>query len=490
MHMNEHDQHPAPPTWSGPGSPPWPPADTDTSPAEPSDDDLEEDEEVEDEDELTPEELEQELARRRRKRRKWTIVFVVVVLLISGLVVFRNWYVKQAGEREQARATEQVDQLATMGSWDEAKKVLDDHAAALLRGDEQGWLAAVDPNQPQLREYYQRIYTAMRAMDVSGWDYFVGSPRPYEQFGTSRMDLSMNVAYCLAVPTCPHDDPRYDPTGRRSSAINQDISLDKVDGQYRIVGVQQGKMRKPARWQTTGLTFAQGERVAVAAPDSQKGRQAEAVAAADQAAVAADRFTGHTGYKPVRYRVYLAGEDEWKAWGEVAGYAAGYAVPTGLLGTDIVVRMSAAPNRETLVRVLQHEMAHAVTLGGTDRAADSVLDTDAWLSEGVAKYIELGPTPEAGRLAELRQAGAIPTDLRLDPLQDDATDKQVATLYGYGHLAVICMADRYGEDKMMRFVNRVLREDATTDQAARDAFGKPFAEVNRTCTAYFRDIVR
>jgi hypothetical protein len=487
--MNEHEQ-PAQPVWSGPPAPDqWTSAAA--TPVEPADDEPDDDLDDDDADELTAEEQElAERARRQRRRRKWTITLVVTALLLTGLVVFRNAYVDWASKRTYAAREADRQRRATMGSFPDAKKVLDEHAAALLRGDEQGWLAAVDPNQPDLREYYQRLYNGLRAMDVTGWDYYVSSQRPYEQYGTTQLMLSFEVAYCLAAADCPHEDPRSDSSTLMVAGISQDISLDKVDGVYRIVAVGQGQLRKPAPWQNTKLTFARGERVVVAAPDSQTVRLAEAVAAADQAAAAADRFTGHTGHKPVRYRVYLAGDDEWKAWGERPSWSGGYATPTGMQGTDVVVHMSNYPTQESLANVLTHEMGHVVTLSDSNRIGDSFFDVHGWLYEGVAEYIAEGRALQPGRLAQLRQAGNVPTHLPLTPLEDTATDEQVAALYGYGHLAVICMADRYGEDKMMRFVTRVARENSTYDDAARDAFGRPFADVSNTCTAYIRDVVR
>ncbi|GAA2617504.1 hypothetical protein Adu01nite_47990 [Paractinoplanes durhamensis] len=413
-----------------------------------------------------------------------------MLLLCAGTVVFRNWYVDHATAREQAKVDQWATEQGKKGSWPAAKKALDTQAAALLRGDEQGWLAAVDPAQPQLRDYYRRLYTAMRALDVSGWEYFVTSPGPYENWGASWIELDFTIGYCVAVATCTRYDSRTDPL-RIGSAIGQRIRLDKRDGAYRIVAVKATEYYRPTPWQNTELMFARGKRVVVAAPAGQTGRMAEAVAAADQAATVADRFAGDTGYKPQRYRVYLAGDNEWAAWGTVPRYAAGYASPTGKLGADVVVKMSAAPGRGDLVEILRHEFGHVVTLGGTDHTADAVFDIDSWLEEGVAEYIAHTPTPPAstGRVAALRRAGAAPTTLLLAPLDDHSTDTDVDRLYGYGYLAVACMADRYGQTKTMRFVTAKLRDGESLEQAARHAFDRSFAAVEKTCTTYFKTTV-
>lgn len=486
--MSNEEQPVEPSAWARPGTPLWVPGEI-TQPPTGDAGDVEELDPAE----LDPAEVEQTLqVQHRRRRRDWTIAVIVsvVLLLCAGGVVFRNWYVAHASAREQAKSDQWATEQGQKGSWPAAKKVLDGQSAALLRGDEQGWLGAVDPGQPKLRAYYQQIYTVMRALDVSGWEYFVRSPPPYQNWGLSYIELDFDVAYCVAVPKCPQHDPDADPL-RIGSVISQHIRLDKVDGVYRIVAVKPAAFYQAAPWQNTKLTFARGKRVVVAAPAGQADRLAGAVAAADKAATVADRFAGYTGYKPLRYRVYLAGDAQWKAWGPAPLYSIGYARPTGKLGTDVVVKMSAVRDRAGLVEILRHEFGHVVTVGGTGLIADAVFDIDSWLEEGVAEYIAYTATPAAStdRVAALWRAGKAPTSLVLAPLSDASTNIEADRLYGYGYLAVSCMAGRYGEANTMRFITAKLRGGESLEQAARHAFGRSFDEVNRVCTAYFRSTV-
>lgn len=60
--------------------------------------------------------------------------------------------------------------------------------------------------------------------------------------------------------------------------------------------------------------MASGSRVVVAARGEQIRRLREAVTTADQAARETDAFAVYTGVKPARYRVYPAGDAEWKSW--------------------------------------------------------------------------------------------------------------------------------------------------------------------------------
>jgi hypothetical protein len=484
--MSEEQQ---PSAWARPGTRSWIPGEIGPPPPH-EDPDLPD---PDDEPEPDDDEVNQALRFRRRRRRDWVVAGIVstVLLLCAGAVVFRNWYVEHASAREQAKVDQWASDQGNKGSWPEAKKALDTQAAALLHGDEQGWLNAVDPGQPKLRAYYRQLYTSLRALQVSGWEYIVTSPPPYENWGKSYLELDFAVGYCITVASCTRYEPRTDPI-RIGSAIGQRIRLDIIDGTYRIVAVTPTDFYRTSPWQNTALTFARGRRVIVAAPAGQTSRLAEAVAAADKAATVADRYAAYTGAKPLRYRVYLAGDAEWKAWGDVPRYAGGYAVPTGKLGSDVVVKMSAWPTPADLVEVLRHEFGHVVTLAGTDRTADAVFDVDSWLEEGVAEYIAHTPTPAAGtgRVAALRRAGPVPATVLLPPLDEYSTDTAVDRLYGYGYLAVACMAARYGETRTMRFITAKLRDGDTLDQAARHAFDQPFDTIDQACTASFRATVK
>ena len=83
--------------------------------------------------------------------------------------------------------------------------------------------------------------------------------------------------------------------------------------------------------------------------------------------------------------------------------------------------------------------------------------------------------------------GGVSDDIRIPPLGDTAGRAHVDHPYGY--LAVRCLATRYGERRMMIFVNAVVRQQKSIDTAARQAFGKSFATVNDAYTTYFRTTV-
>ncbi|MEV0902678.1 hypothetical protein [Actinoplanes sp. NPDC049802] len=68
-------------------------------------------------------------------------------------------------------------------------------------------------------------------------------------------------------------------------------------------------------------------------------------------------------------------------------------------------------------------------------------------------------------------------------MNDDLT---VDTRYAHSHLATGCLADRYGERRLLDFADRVLRRGEAVDAASRASFGRPFADVDGACVAWIR----
>ncbi|HEX8343691.1 MAG TPA: hypothetical protein VF657_02950 [Actinoplanes sp.] len=100
---------------------------------------------------------------RRRRVPRWLVAVTVLLLLGVASVVGGHSYVTARGRAQRERDMAEIRQQGEVGNWAEARSALDAHAAALLRGDEAGWLAGVDPQQPGLRDYYQRLYATLRA---------------------------------------------------------------------------------------------------------------------------------------------------------------------------------------------------------------------------------------------------------------------------------------------------------------------------------------
>jgi hypothetical protein len=66
-------------------------------------------------------------------------------------------------------------------------------------------------------------------------------------------------------------------------------------------------------------------------------------------------------------------------------------------------------------------------------------------------------------------------------------DWQVAARYGVGYYAVRRMAERFGQDKMIKFFSEmVLKRSNSLDVASQTAFGVSWANVNADCARYIR----
>lgn len=434
-----------------------------------------------------------EEGRHPSRARRWIAVLaslaVLALLVVGGLSALLA-YNRERSEAWSKAEQQEVWEQAAVGSWPDAKRVLDDHAAALLRGDEKGWLSAVDPERPDLREHYRQQFSALRELGVSNWSYNVIIP-PVTTYGRPELDAHVTVAYCLHVKTCPV----YDRTEPRTPTIEQRLSLTRRGGAYVITDVRPPQNRAPGQtpWESSKLTFAQGKRVTIAAPPSQVHRLREVVAAADRAAVIADRYAKYVDNPQLRYRIYLAGDAEWKTWFGAAPRrnAAGYAIPIGLVGTEVVLRMSTVKPQEVF-ELVRHELGHVATLSGSDQRASAIYDIHEWLVEGVAEYISFAPKGATSNPSHnsVRAGGRLPDTLAIEPLSDKAKDREVSRFYALGHHAVSCLVDRFGEPRFFDFLKRVLRQDASYDEASRAAFDRPWRNVDRDCVSQIRRTVR
>ncbi|MET0415178.1 MAG: hypothetical protein ABW022_04045, partial [Actinoplanes sp.] len=137
-----------------------------------------------------------------------------------------------------------------------------------------------------------------------------------------------------------------------------------------------------------------------------------------------------------------------------------------------------------LREVIQHEMGHVVTVSGVE-------PPDHWLVEGIAEYIGMQPrsAPETYSRLVLQNMRP-PFAMVPKALGAAASDEKAAEFYALSHYAVECMARKYGETAMLAFVRLRLREDQSRDDAARAAFDRPFAAVEKTCSTWIRGQAR
>ncbi|GIF19356.1 hypothetical protein BJ973_006400 [Actinoplanes tereljensis] len=337
---------------------------------------------------------------------------------------------------------------------DQVERVLAAQAAALARGDRDGWLK---PVAAALRPRYQNLYRSLRALHVSRVDYRITD----QKLPVVEVELS----YCFAGAACPKDRPKI--------AQRLTIRSNVIVGEGRPTRLSD---LQPTPWEKGDLVFAQGKRVTVGAPPALKGRLKEILAIAESAAAIDDRYAAYVDNRQPRYRLFIATDKLWRTWygGKATDWAVGYMQPLGAAGADVVINPSKLPGKAALREVIQHELGHVATIGGVTSRHE-----DMWLVEGVAEYI--GAQPKRAFDTYNRRSLRKPTQLAARPLRDGAGDKEVAAFYAQGHFAVDCLVTAFGEPRAMEFVRLRLRLGDELDDASRSVFGTDFRHVTTTC---------
>ena len=371
--------------------------------------------------------------------------------------------------------------------FEQAEAVLGLQAAALLKGDEKGWLAAVDPANSKLVARYRLMFRNLRGLGVSHFDYHAYQ-RPAGKGGVVTMGVS--AAFCLSTTTCPEWSDASDKGPPRAE---QAVTLKPRGGTYVIAALataEEPNYLQPMPWEAGDLVFAQGRRVTVAASRKQAKHLKRVLAVAERAATVNDRYAAYIANPQQRYRVYLADDKAWKSWygGIDDKWTVAYAVPLNTAGTEVVLRMSELDDKQLLSTTVQHELGHVVTVGGVSTRD---FGEDQWLSEGIAEYIGWAPkhAKDSWRRQGVHNAfrkARKPRTIAASALGDNPSDKAGDAFYGLAHFAVDCMAQTYGERKLFEFVRLTLRQDYTYDMASRDAYGLPFATVDKGCLTWIR----
>jgi hypothetical protein len=81
-----------------------------------------------------------------------------------------------------------------------ATPVLQDQAAA-LRGDLDGWLAAVDPARRDLVTRYRAMFTNLRGMRIGYAEYLTHPGDPARTRGV--VEIQASLGYCVSAAECP-----------------------------------------------------------------------------------------------------------------------------------------------------------------------------------------------------------------------------------------------------------------------------------------------
>lgn len=372
--------------------------------------------------------------------------------------------------------------------FEQATRVLQDQAAALLRGDLDGWLAAVDPARKDLVMRYRAMFTNLRGMRITYAEYLTHPGDPARTGGV--VEILASFGYCVSAAECP-------PPGRPGRpTLRYAFDMVPINGRLAITAVEDvmGSVRAPAPWDHAELRFAAGDRVIVAAPPGQARHLPRVLEAAEKAAAIADRYAAGLRNPQERYRVFLADKRAWARWygGAAPGHYA-YHMPLERIGTDVVLNAATVLDEDAdLQSIVNHQFGFVVTLDGILVRRPE----NAWLTEGLARYIRADAHPARYTLSVTDmviafRGGRKPASVALPEPDGDATSDEWAIFQGLGHFAVDCLAGLYGEERLLTFATRVLREARPLDAAAREVFGRPFAETDRACARWtYRELQR
>ena len=422
---------------------------------------------------------------RRRNRIVWVAALGVLLLLLAvGLAVLRP-APKHAAGPAAAPLASAAPSASAATPYDKAVAVLQEQSAALLHGDEKAFLATVGTS---LQSRYSNLFRSLRGLGVSTFDYQPGVGQKVKN-DPSAVFVRVDIAYCFGTRMCPSDGLDWG----KPPHIEQTLTLKPAGGRYVITNVgaaPEPDFHQPVPWESGQLVFAQGRRVTLAAAPDQARYLARVLPVAEAAAAVDDKFAAINGTPQQHYRIYLAGETQWKTWykGEGDKWAIGVAVPLNKYGTDVMIRLKYMSDPVVLRVTLQHELGHVVTLTGAYRY-DAGEDT--WLSEGIAEYIGWWPKPATGsyRLSSVRWAlsgSHRPTSMIPAQPGGNASLRAGDAFYGLSHFAVDCMAQKYGQANMFRFVHLVLVSGEEWDAAAKEAYHQPFAKVDQFCAGWIR----
>ena len=384
------------------------------------------------------------------------------------------------GSPTPARSPLPGDPAAVTEAWlgERITELLDQQAAALLRGDERGFLAVADSAAPAAADL-KRQFRVLRAMRVTAWQPEIHD-HPVRLNGRGgEWRVLVTYRHCFVEPGC------------RTNPVT--IGTRWVDSRPtpRLVAVEPSMSVRdgPRPWEVSDLSVAVGKRTLVATTGAYRSRLPDLLKQAEQAALVADRYAVD-GTPPERYRVFYAGPTEWKRWygGGRPAWTAGYAVAVG--GDDYEVVLNAADLHHTMVDdLLRHELTHAASMPGR-----GVGGAHWWLVEGIAEYAAAGGRPLSrydGLDALRRLEDGKVWNGRLDSLEPakDAADWEVGGRYAVGYLAVRHLIDRFGEDRTLALFKAVVHGGRPIEEAAREAFGEQWATLHDDCVSYVRSAV-
>lgn len=367
-----------------------------------------------------------------------------------------------------------------------ATAALDANAAALLDGDQEGWLALFDDS---IHEDMQHRFDSLQALAVSSYEYQVLSDHPIDK-GDNEFQLRLAANYCLGGK----EDEKC-----AATSIFFDTNWSDIDGQVHITRVEESYELGPRPWEVEDLKAKVGDRAIVAGPAKYADQLDDALNVAEEAAENADQYAD---YGPVdRYVIYLAGDEEFQRWyglNDPMTNVVGFAIPLTLAdkdgksvpgGSDVVVHADRVRDQVEFESTMRHELGHVATLHHAPEHQEQ--KEEWWMAEGLAELIDHDPKNSVDNyLRKYDVAEYIDEkkwDGKIEPATNDDDLLAGSAKYGIAFYSTYYLFDEYGKDKFMEIFDKVARNGEDVDEASQDVYGKSYNELEKEMTKFVED---
>ncbi|WP_438294273.1 hypothetical protein [Streptomyces sp. HUAS TT7] len=365
----------------------------------------------------------------------------------------------------------------------QVQQVLDRRAAAVLKHDEAGYLAAVDPAAAGLRVAQRTELGNLAQVPLGSWAYKVTGVDRRGATAIAKVDLRYRIEGYDTAPV----------TAART------LTLDRRGGSWYVTDDRPAQGAAQLLWQQGPVTAVRGAHSLILGVGQDRAKL-DGIAAAEDAAVPAVS-AAWPGNWAGRVVVLVPSSLDGMAallGAPAASYRGIAAVTTGEAGgaaaapaDRVIVNPEAYAVLGDLGRkvVLTHETTHVATRAHTSPA------TPMWLSEGYADWVgyrDTGRTaPQAApELQKAVRAGGLPADLPSDAdFGFDGGADRLARAYEGGWLACRLIATRWSEATLARFYTKV-GDQPHREGALEKAMQEELGLSPREFTARWREYVR
>lgn len=362
------------------------------------------------------------------------------------------------------------------------QEVLDVQSAAVVAGNQESYLTAVDPQAHRYLARQRQVIGTLAKLPVGSWSQHVTALRVTGGTAEAQVTLSYRFRGYDGAPV----------------TASEDLTLRRRNRRWYVAGELPGSTAE--LWEQGHVTVVHGENSLVLGTGAADARLHEIAHEADAAVPTVSRAWPHHW----SHRVVVLVPDSLHDMGALldspgSTYQGIAAVTTGEAGSSgqataerVVVNPRAYAMLSELGRqvVSTHEITHVATRRWTTSA------TPLWLSEGFADWVAYrgtGRTPRqvAPELARTVRAGDVPDALPQDTdFRFDNGGDALSRAYEGGWLACRMVADRWGVKALTSLYTAVGASRSTGRGAVEDALHTVLHVSTARFTAQWRDYLR